>query len=62
MIEAIVSGLDTAQRWGVAEGQLSAASKVVNSQIVNRVVRQFIDDEISAAEAAKTINAELAKL
>ncbi len=62
VIEAIVSGLDTAQRWGVAEGQLSAASKVVNSQIVNRVVRQFIDDEISAAEAAKTINAELAKL
>ncbi len=62
VIGAIVSGLDTAQRWGVAEGQLSAASKVVNSQILNRVARQFIDGEISAAEAAKTINAELAKL
>ena len=62
VIEAIVSGLDGAQRWGVAEGQLSAASKVVNSQIVNRIVRRFIDEEISAAEAAKTINAELAKL
>ncbi len=62
VIDAIVSGLDTAQRWGVAEGQLSAASKVVNSQILNRVARQFIDGEISAAEAAKTINAELAKL
>ncbi len=62
VIAAIVSGLDTAQRWGVAEGQLSAASKVLNSQIVNRIVRQFIDDEVSAAEAAKTINAELAKL
>lgn len=62
VITAIVSGLDSAQRWGVAEGQLSAASKVVNSQVVNRVVRQFIDDELSVDEAVKTINEELSKL
>ena len=62
VISAIVEGLDSAQRWGVAEGQLSAASKVLNSQLINQYVRRFIDDEISAADAAKAINEELAKL
>ncbi len=62
VISEIVSGLDAAKRWGAAEGQLSAASKVVNSQVVNRIVRQHIDDELSAEEAAKAINAELSKL
>ena len=62
VVANIVGGLDTAQRWGVAEGQLNAASKVVNSQIVNQITRRFIDDEISASEAADMINGELAKL
>ncbi|WP_420349512.1 ABC transporter substrate-binding protein [Pelagibius sp.] len=62
VIDSIVTGLDSAQRWGVEEGQLSAASKVVNSQVINQITRRFIDDEISAAEAAKAINEELGKL
>jgi multiple sugar transport system substrate-binding protein len=61
-IAAITAGLDTAQRWGVAEGQLAAASKVINSQIVNRVTRRFIDGEIDAAAAAALINEELARI
>jgi len=35
MIEEIVSGLDVAQRWGVEDGQLSLASKIINSQVIN---------------------------
>ena len=31
-IRRIVSGLETADRWGVKEGQLSLASKIINSQ------------------------------
>jgi len=62
VIDSIVAGLDSAQRWGVEEGQLSAASKVVNSQVINQITRRFIDDEISAADAAKAINEELGKL
>ena len=34
-INKIVSGLQTADRWGVKEGQLSLASKIINSQIKN---------------------------
>lgn len=62
MIDEIVGGLDVAKRWGVAEGQLSLASKIINSQAINRIVRQFIDDEIDAAAAVAAMNAELSAI
>lgn len=62
VVDEIVGGLKVAQRWGVAEGQLALASKMINGQAINRVVRQFIDDEIDAAAAVKAMNEELAKV
>ncbi|MBO9474306.1 extracellular solute-binding protein [Shimia sp. R10_1] len=62
MIDEIVGGLDVAQRWGVAEGQLSLASKIINSQAINRIVRQYVDDEIDAAAAVAAMNDELSKV
>lgn len=62
MIDEIVGGLEVAQRWGVAEGQLSLASKMINSQAINRVVRQYIDDEIDAPAAVAAMNDELSKI
>ncbi|MGI9368720.1 MAG: ABC transporter substrate-binding protein [Ruegeria sp.] len=59
MIDEIVGGLDVAQRWGVAEGQLGLASKMINSQVINRVVRQYIDGEIDAAAAVAAMNEQL---
>ncbi|WGW05650.1 ABC transporter substrate-binding protein [Tropicibacter oceani] len=59
MIDEIVGGLDVAQRWGVADGQLSLASKMINSQAINRIVRQYIDGEVDAAAAVAAMNAEL---
>ncbi len=60
MIAEIVGGLDVAQRWGVTEGQLSLASKMINAQPINRIVRQFTDGEIDAAAAVEALNTELA--
>jgi len=60
MIDEIVGGLDVAQRWGVSEGQLSLASKMINAQPINRVVRQFIDGDLDAAAAVAALNTELA--
>ena len=60
MIEEIVGGLDVAQRWGVAEGQLSAASAIINSQVINRFVREFIDGERDAAATVSELNAAIA--
>ncbi|POF28576.1 ABC transporter substrate-binding protein [Roseibium marinum] len=61
-IKTIVSGLDTASRWGVKEGQLSLASKMINSQVINRLVREYIDDERDAAATVTKLNEELAKI
>ncbi|MEH6834172.1 MULTISPECIES: ABC transporter substrate-binding protein [Falsihalocynthiibacter] len=60
MIEEIVGGLDVAQRWGVADGQLSAASAIINSQVINRYVREFIDGERDAAATVAALNEAIA--
>ncbi|MCR9274737.1 MULTISPECIES: ABC transporter substrate-binding protein [Mameliella] len=60
MIDEIVGGLDVAQRWGVKDGQLALASKIINSQAINRVVREYIDGDISGPDAVKKMNEELA--
>ncbi|MEM6712017.1 MAG: extracellular solute-binding protein [Pseudomonadota bacterium] len=60
VVGEIVAGLETADRWGVMEGQLAVASQVVNSQIINRYVREFIDGERDAAATVAIINEELA--
>lgn len=62
MIEEIVGGLDVAQRWGVAEGQLALASKMVNSQVINRLVRDYLDGRRDAAATVVALNEELAKI
>jgi len=62
MIEEIVGGLDVAQRWGVNEGQLSLASAIINSQVVNRLVREYIDGQRDAAATVAALNEELAAI
>lgn len=59
-VNRIVAGLEAANRWGVKEGQLALASKIINSQIINRVVREFIDGEIDGDAAVAKLNKELA--
>lgn len=62
MIDEIVGGLNTAQRWGVSEGQLSLASKIINSQIINRLVREYMDGARDGAATVAALNEELAKV
>ena len=61
-INKIVSGLETANRWGVSEGQLSLASKMINSQVINRIVREYIDDQIDVKAAVSKLNKELSSI
>ncbi len=62
MIDEVVGGLDVAQRWGVDDGQLALASKIINSGAINRIVRQYIDGEIEAAAAVEAMNTELSAI
>jgi len=62
MIDEIVGGLDVAQRWGVEDGQLAAASKIINSQVINRLVREYIDGERDAAATVAALNDAIASV
>ncbi len=62
MIDEIVGGLDTAKRWGVSEGQLALASKMINAQVINRLVREYMDGVRDASTTVAEMNAELAKI
>ncbi len=62
VIDNIVGGLATAQRWGVTEGQLSLASKIINSQVINKLVREYIDGDRDAAATVSALNDELSKI
>ncbi len=62
MIDEIVGGLDVAQRWGVSEGQLALASRIINSQIINRLVREYMDGVRDAEATVALMNEELARI
>ena len=62
MIAEIVGGLDSAQRWGVKEGQLALASRIINSQDINRLVREYIDDVRDAPATVAAMNEALAAI
>ena len=62
VVSSIAAGLETANRWGVREGQLALASKIVNAKVLNRLVREFIDGERSATATVQLMNQELAQI
>ncbi len=62
VIQNIVGGLTTAQRWGLKENQLAKASRIINSQVVSRVVREYIDGELSLNKAVNKLLTELAAI
>jgi len=62
MIDEIVGGLDVAQRWGVKEGQLALTSRMINTQVINRLVREYIDGARDAEATVEALNTELAKI
>ena len=62
LIDELIAGLDVAQRWGVAEGELALASKILNAQVINRIVREFIDGEIDGPTAVRSLNEQIAAI
>lgn len=55
VIDDIVAGLSVGDRWGVADGQLEVASKLVNARVMAQVIRQYIDGELDIDAAADKI-------
>lgn len=57
-IAAMVDGLKMGTRWGATQGQLALASKIINSGLVNRLVREYADGVRSADETVDLLNKE----
>ena len=55
------SGLDKAKRWGVKEGELSRASKIINNKFINRITRLYVDGQIDIDQAVDMINQKLSQ-
>ena len=62
VIDNIVAGLATGDRWGLKENELNRASKIVSSLVYNRIIREYIDDQISLDDAVAAIKDEVAKI
>lgn len=58
VIDDIVAGLSVGDRWGVADGQLETASKLVNARVMSQVIRKYIDGEVDLDAAANEIVAK----
>ena len=62
VIDEIVGGLKRGTRWGIKEGHLNRASKIVNSLVFNRITREYIDGEIELDAAVDKLFNELDKI
>ncbi len=62
VVNDIVTGLETAGRWGVTENQLALASRIINSQVINRLVREYLDGERDAAATVEAMNEAIAEI
>lgn len=62
VVNDIVTGLETAGRWGATENQLALASRIINSQVINRLVREYLDGERDAAATVEAMNEAIADI
>ena len=58
VIDDVIEGLSVGDRWGVSDGQLETASKMVNARVMSQVIRKYIDGEVSLDDAANEIVAK----
>jgi multiple sugar transport system substrate-binding protein len=53
VIDSIIAGVDTFNRWGFAAGKGSCVGQIYGTKELIRILRRYIDEEISAEDAAR---------
>jgi multiple sugar transport system substrate-binding protein len=53
VIEAIITGVDTFDRWGFGVGKGACVGQVYGTKNLIRILRRYLDGEITAEAAAK---------
>ncbi len=50
--ETLIDGLDTFDRWGFPEGKGLLMAKIYGTKVIPRILKQFLDGELTAGQAA----------
>ncbi len=53
VIRRILAGLEVADRWGFARGQGALVAKLYGEKVIPKIVRRYLDGELTAEEAAR---------
>lgn len=56
VVKAIVAGVDGFDRWGFAEGKGALVSKIYGTKVVTKILKRFLDGELSAKDAARMMD------
>jgi hypothetical protein len=55
-VQSIVSGVEGFDRWGFAKGKGALVSKIYGTKAIPEILKRFLDEEISAQEAARLMD------
>jgi len=61
-VESILSGVEGFDRWGFATGKGMLMSKIYGTRIIPKVLKRFLDGELSAKQAAVLMNNKIKAL
>jgi multiple sugar transport system substrate-binding protein len=56
VVRTIMSGLDGFDRWGFSEGKGTLVFKIYQTKVIPEILKRFLDGELSAKQAAETMD------
>jgi multiple sugar transport system substrate-binding protein len=56
VVKTIMSGLDGFDRWGFSEGKGALVFKIYQTKVIPEILKRFLDDELSAEQAAEMMD------
>jgi len=61
-VAAILSGMSGFSRWGFSQGKGALISKIYGTKIIPKILKRFLDNELTAVEAAKLMDTKVKAL
>ena len=56
VVEAVMAGVEGFDRWGFSQGKGALVSKIYGTKIIPEILKRFLNDEMTAQEAARLMN------
>ena len=59
VVKTIVDGVDGFDRWGFTEKKGTLVSRIYQTKVIPRIVKRFLDGELNAEQAARTMDEQV---